>query len=170
MAFNAWVALAPCSIKRTLIDGRLLCENLYRYREGPHSSPKTGLEALPGVRPAMFNIFFKHMFTIFFKHMFTIFLKHILTYFEKHSCSIIPNVCLTYFTRNVCWTHVATLPVTMRKKIGWFVAWKNVVVWKPQFLSGFITFCRILSSEKNTLKDFSLYIPIIRHYQSRALR
>lgn len=140
MAFNAWVALAPCSIKRTLIDGRLLCENLYRYREGPHSSPKTGLEALPGVRPAMFNIFFKHMFTKF--------LKHILTYSKNNSCSIMLNVCLTYFSQNVCWTHVATLPVTIRKKIGWFVAWKNVVVWKPQFLSGFITFCRILSSEK----------------------
>lgn len=140
MAFNAWVALAPCSIKRTLIDGRLLCENLYRYREGPHSSPKTGLEALPGVRPAMFNIFFKHMFTKF--------LKHILTYSKNISCSIMLSVCLTYFTRNVCWTHVATLPVTMRKKIGWFVAWKNVLVWKPQFLSGFIKFCRILSSEK----------------------
>lgn len=94
MAFNAWVALAPCSIKRTLIDGRLLCENLYRYREGPHSSPKTGLEALPGVRPAMFNIFFKHMFTKF--------LKHILTYSKNISCSIMLNVFLTYFTRNTC--------------------------------------------------------------------
>lgn len=146
MAFNAWVALAPCSIKRTLIDGRLLCENLYRYREGPHSSPKTGLEALPGVRPAMFNIFFKHMFTKF--------LKHILTYSKNISCSIMLNVFLTNY-----WTHVATLPVTMRKKIGWFVAWKNVVVWKPQFLSGFITFCRILSSEKlKTLKKTFLCI------------
>lgn len=53
MILDAWDAIAPCSIRRTLVDGWLLWENLSRYRTGPHSWPKTGLEAIPtlGFRP-----------------------------------------------------------------------------------------------------------------------
>lgn len=86
MILDAWDAIAPCSIRRTLVDGWLLWENLSRYRTGPHSWPKTGLEAIPtlGFRPtsraSLLNCFKRVNFDD--SSHFTVY----LSFYEKDLC------------------------------------------------------------------------------------
>lgn len=59
MVLAAWEALADRSLRRVLVAGALLWENLAKARAAPDPCPPTGLGAMPPpeVRPKKITIF-----------------------------------------------------------------------------------------------------------------
>lgn len=64
MVLAAWEALADRSLRRVLVAGALLWENLARARAAPDPCPLTGLGAMPPpeVRPKKITKFWKNIY------------------------------------------------------------------------------------------------------------